>query len=82
MFRRSETFKVVDEEWHLFRERARQTENSLVNFSDIDIEKYDLKTARIGEGDHFVGGGRPTGNMGIGGEKLEVTEHRDAGFDE
>jgi len=47
MLRRAEGSRPVDSEWHKERQRARMTAFSTDEFGEIDIEKYDLDTARI-----------------------------------
>jgi hypothetical protein len=47
MFKRDNSQKAVDSEWHEFRHEARTTAFDIQEFGDIDIEKYDLETARI-----------------------------------
>jgi len=42
----------VREEWHRRREEARKNAHDIVEFDEIEQEKFDLETARIGEGDH------------------------------
>ena len=48
-FRRSNDTRAVDADWHLSRQRARESafNSSLSIFSDAEIVKYDLETARI-----------------------------------
>jgi len=47
MFKRGNSQKAIDSEWHEFRHDARRTAFDINEFGDIDIEKYDLETARI-----------------------------------
>lgn len=47
MFKRSESAKPVDSDWHQFRQLARETTRSTDAWSDEDINEYDLDTARI-----------------------------------
>lgn len=53
-FRRSPSARVVDREWHERRQEAREHAfNSSLNiFSDEEILKYDLDTARIDGSDN------------------------------
>ena len=46
-FRRSESMKPLDGEWHRFRQEARESAFSINEFSDEEITRYDLETARI-----------------------------------
>ena len=48
-FRRSNDVRVADAEWHRQRQRARESafHSSLRIFSDAEIVKDDLETARI-----------------------------------
>lgn len=46
-FARGESQKAVWSEWHEERERARRTAFSLAEFSDEEINKYDLDTADV-----------------------------------
>lgn len=47
MFRRSRGNKPLDSEWHEKRQEARKTAFSLAEFSQEEITRYDLDTARI-----------------------------------
>ena len=47
MFRRGDGAKAVDREWHEKRRMARETTFSLAEWSEQDIERWDLDTARI-----------------------------------
>lgn len=47
MFRQSKGAKAVDREWHARRREARATAFSLAEFSDQEITRWDLDTARI-----------------------------------
>jgi len=47
LFRQSQSGKHVDAEWHEVRALARLTTNSTDEWSDEDIIRYDLDTARI-----------------------------------
>ena len=47
MFKRDNSQKPVDSEWHEFRANARRTAFSPAEFGDIETEKYDLETAGI-----------------------------------
>jgi len=47
MFKRGNSQKAVDSEWHEFRHEARKNAFDIQEFGPIDIEKYDLETARI-----------------------------------
>jgi len=47
LFKRSESGKHIDKEWHQQRQRAREIGFSLDEFSDEEITKYDLDTAGI-----------------------------------
>ena len=53
-FRRSNDVRAVDADWHRQRQRARESAyNSSLNiFSDTEIVKYDLETARIDGSDN------------------------------
>lgn len=46
-FHRSPGLKKIDSRWHKNRIRARHTGFNLTDFSDEEITKYDLDTARI-----------------------------------
>ncbi len=46
-FRRSESVKRTDREWHSFRHAARKNAFSVNEFSDEEIVRFDLETARI-----------------------------------
>ena len=46
-FARSPGLKKADRRWHENRIRARRTGFNLTDFSDEEIVKYDLETARI-----------------------------------
>jgi len=46
-FRRSSGMKPVDEEWHRRREEARREGFNLEQFSESEITRWDLETARI-----------------------------------
>ncbi len=47
MFRRSESGKRVDADYHQFRQEARESAFSINEFSDEEINRYNLETARI-----------------------------------
>ena len=47
MFPQSADQKSISGEWHKFREQARRTTYSKDEFSDEEIIRYDLDTARI-----------------------------------
>lgn len=47
MFREAESAKPLDKEWHLMRQKARTTTFSLDEWSDEEILRWDLDTARI-----------------------------------
>ncbi len=47
MFRRSESGKRVDAGYHQFRQEARESAFSINEFSDEEINRYNLETARI-----------------------------------
>lgn len=47
MFKRAESAKPVDADWHEFRQTARKTAFSPDEFSETEKVKYDLDTARI-----------------------------------
>ena len=53
-FRRSNDTRAVDADWHRQRQRARESavNSSLSIFSDEEIVKYDLDTARIDGSDN------------------------------
>ena len=53
-FRRSNDVRAADRDWHLSRQRARESafNSSLSIFSDEEIVKYDLDTARIDGSDN------------------------------
>ena len=53
-FRRSNDVRTADRDWHLSRQRARESafNSSLSIFSDEEIVKYDLDTARIDGSDN------------------------------
>ena len=53
-FRRANDVRVADADWHRQRQRARESAfNSSLNiFSDEEIVKYDLGTARIDGSDN------------------------------
>ena len=53
-FRRSNDVRVADSDWHRGRQRARESafNSSLSIFSDEEIVKYDLDTARIDGSDN------------------------------
>lgn len=69
-----ETFRRITEDWHRKRQEARrQAKNgSLEEFSDQEIEKYDLDTARV-SGRHnpetFETDPR------IAGKKVDIRDH-------
>jgi hypothetical protein len=46
-FKRSEGMKPIDPEWHRVRQEARESTFSLAEWSDEEITRYDLDTARI-----------------------------------
>jgi len=46
-FRRSQSFKHIDEEWHETRHNARTFTFGLNDWGEEDIVKYDLDTAGI-----------------------------------
>ncbi len=46
-FAQSEGTKRLSEDWHRFRQRARETATSEKEFSESDQVRYDLDTARI-----------------------------------
>jgi hypothetical protein len=46
-FRRSQSFKHIDEEWHETRNNARHFTFGLSDWGEEDIVKYDLETAGI-----------------------------------
>lgn len=52
MFRQSEGSKPVDSQWHIEREEARRTAFSLAEFSQEDITRWDLDTARVNGSDN------------------------------
>jgi len=47
MFKRGNSQKAIDSEWHEFRRDARSNAFDIGEFGDIDIERFDLETARI-----------------------------------
>jgi hypothetical protein len=47
MFARAEASRPIDERWHVARQEAREAAFNLDEFGDVEIEKYDLDTARI-----------------------------------
>jgi len=47
MLNRRNDGRFVDSDWHLFRENARQTANSPLEFAESDRVHYDLDTAGI-----------------------------------
>lgn len=47
MYRQAESAKPVDGQWHEERQEARENAFSLLEFSDIDITRWDLDTADI-----------------------------------
>jgi len=53
-FRRSNSARAIDKDWHTNRERARKQafNSSLAMFSEEEIVKYDLETARIDGSDN------------------------------
>ena len=53
-FRRSNDVRAADRDWQLSRQRARESafNSSLSIFSDEEIVKYDLDTARIDGSDN------------------------------
>ena len=53
-FRRSNDVRAADSDWHRQRQRARESafNSSLSIFSDEEIVKYDLDTARIDGSDN------------------------------
>ena len=53
-FRRSNDVRVADADWHRQRQRARESayNSSLSIFSDEEIVKYNLDTARIDGSDN------------------------------
>jgi len=46
-FKKDETGKRVDAEWHRFRADARRTAFTVDEFSDEDITRFNLETAGI-----------------------------------
>jgi hypothetical protein len=52
LHRRTNSGAHISEDWHRFREEARRSTFSLAEFSDEDIEKYDLDDARIDGSDN------------------------------
>jgi cysteinyl-tRNA synthetase len=47
LFRRSESGKKVDQEWHQFRQNAREGAMDIKEFSDSEQLRYNLDTAGI-----------------------------------
>jgi hypothetical protein len=47
MFKRDDSGSKISAEWHRQRQLARETAFSIDSFGAIEIEKYDLDTARI-----------------------------------
>lgn len=47
MIHRKADGKAVSTEWHRRRREARENHHSLSEFSDIEIERYDLETAGV-----------------------------------
>jgi hypothetical protein len=52
LFRRSESGKKIDEEWHEVRQAARVGTFSLDEWAAQDITRYDLDTAQIDGSDN------------------------------
>jgi hypothetical protein len=51
-FKRSEGAKAVDRDFHLTRQRARETGFRVAQFGDSEIVEYNLDTARINGSDN------------------------------
>ena len=52
LFRRSDSAKKVDEDWHRIRHEARTTTFSLDEWSSREIIRWDLETAQIDGSGH------------------------------
>jgi hypothetical protein len=51
-FKRSESAKPVNAEFHKSRQQARETGFNVAQFGDSEIVKYNLRTARINGSDN------------------------------
>ena len=79
-FRRSNDTRVVDRDWHRGRQRAREQafNSSLSMFSEIEITKYGLETARIDGSDNPLTftWNRPLDLFGSNGVDVRTLEDR------
>jgi len=77
-FRRSENMKPLDSEWHKFRQEARESAFSINEFSDEEINRYNLETARITgkENPRTYTVNRPIDLLGVNGIDLRTLFNR------
>jgi len=70
--------KPLDSEWHKFRQEARESAFSINEFSDEEINRYNLETARITgkENPRTYTVNRPIDLLGVNGIDLRTLFNR------